>query len=95
MGRLAPDHKTIADFRKDNGTTIRKVRARFVALTIGPAIGMPGRMTSNSSQNTTSHANIGLSPIPMMHAHTLGARFEAPEARGCLSRRRRSRGGGQ
>src|SRR5438045_7685963 len=32
LGRLAPDHKTIADFRKDNGTAIRKVCARFIAL---------------------------------------------------------------
>ena len=31
-GRLAPDHKTIADFRKDNGRPIRQVCARFVAL---------------------------------------------------------------
>jgi len=31
-GRLAPDHKTIADFRKDNGPAIGKVCARFVAL---------------------------------------------------------------
>src|SRR5262249_40918026 len=31
-GRLAPDHKTIADFRKDSGSAIRKVCARFVAL---------------------------------------------------------------
>jgi len=31
-GRLAPDHKTIADFRKDNGAAIRKVCAQFVAL---------------------------------------------------------------
>jgi transposase len=31
-GRLVPDHRTIADFRKDNGTAIRKVRARFVTL---------------------------------------------------------------
>ena len=31
-GRLVPDHKTIADFRKDNGTAIRKVCARFVGL---------------------------------------------------------------
>ena len=31
-GRLVPDHKTIADFRKDNGKAIRKVCARFVAL---------------------------------------------------------------
>ena len=30
--RLAPDHKTIADFRKDNGGAIRKVCAHFVAL---------------------------------------------------------------
>jgi transposase len=32
VGRRVPDHKTIADFRKDNGTAIRKVCARFVAL---------------------------------------------------------------
>jgi transposase len=31
-GRLVPDHKTIADFRKDSGPAIRKVCARFVAL---------------------------------------------------------------
>ena len=31
-GRLVPDHKTIADFRKDNGVAIRKVCAQFVAL---------------------------------------------------------------
>jgi transposase len=30
--RLVPDHKTIADFRKDNGPAIRKVCARFVEL---------------------------------------------------------------
>src|ERR1019366_8481240 len=28
-GRLVPDHKTIADFRKDNGPAIKKVCARF------------------------------------------------------------------
>lgn len=31
-GRLVPDHKTIADFRKDNGPAIRKVCSTFVAL---------------------------------------------------------------
>src|SRR3954469_17146120 len=31
-GRLVPDHKTIADFRKDNGSAIRQVCTRFVAL---------------------------------------------------------------
>src|SRR5690349_21946273 len=32
LGRLAPDHKTIADFRKHNGAALRKVCARFVEL---------------------------------------------------------------
>src|SRR5262249_1903032 len=32
IGRLAPDHKTIADFRKDNGPAIRKACAKFIAL---------------------------------------------------------------
>ena len=31
-GRLAPDFKTIADFRKDNGTAIRLVCRQFVIL---------------------------------------------------------------
>jgi len=31
-GRLVRDHKTIADFRKDNGPAIRKVCSRFVVL---------------------------------------------------------------
>src|SRR3984893_7363219 len=31
-GRLAPDHKTIADFRKDNGPAIKQVCAQFVEL---------------------------------------------------------------
>jgi hypothetical protein len=34
-GRLAPDHKTIADFRKDNGAAIRKVCSQFVSLCRG------------------------------------------------------------
>src|SRR5689334_14845916 len=32
MWLLVPDHKTIADFRKDNGGAIKKVCARFVEL---------------------------------------------------------------
>jgi transposase len=31
-GRLVPDHKTIADFRKDNGPAIRQVCSRFIEL---------------------------------------------------------------
>ena len=32
LGRLIPDHKTIADFRKDKGAALRQVCARFVEL---------------------------------------------------------------
>ena len=32
LGRLVSDHKTIADFRKDNGVALRQVCARFVEL---------------------------------------------------------------
>ncbi|MBV8935906.1 MAG: transposase, partial [Alphaproteobacteria bacterium] len=32
LERLVPDHKTVSDFRKDNGGAIRKVCARFVEL---------------------------------------------------------------
>jgi transposase len=32
LSPLAPDHKTIADFRKDNGQALRKVCARFIEL---------------------------------------------------------------
>src|SRR6266566_4686828 len=38
-GRLVPNHKTIADFRKDNGRAIRQVCARFVALGDPVAVG--------------------------------------------------------
>jgi len=32
VGRLTPDHKTIADFRRDNGAAIKRVCSRFVLL---------------------------------------------------------------
>ena len=32
LGRLAPDFKTIADFRKDNGAAIKKACAQFIEL---------------------------------------------------------------
>jgi transposase len=35
LGRLVPDDKTIADFRKDNGSAIRKVCAQFIVLCRG------------------------------------------------------------
>jgi transposase len=32
MGQLVPDHKTIGDFRKDNGAAICTACARFIML---------------------------------------------------------------
>jgi transposase len=32
LGRLAPDHKSIADYRRDNGLALRKVCAREMGL---------------------------------------------------------------
>src|SRR5579862_7466392 len=61
-GRLVPDHKTIADFRKDNGTATRKVCARFIALcrTIGllthPSVAIDGskfKAVNNRDRNFT------------------------------------------
>jgi hypothetical protein len=42
-GRLVRDHKTIADFRKDNGGAIRKVCARFILLC--RAVGLFGEVS--------------------------------------------------
>jgi hypothetical protein len=62
-GRLAPDHKTIADFRKDNGVAIRKVCAQLVALcrrmgllqTASVAIdGSKFKAVNNRDRNVTS-----------------------------------------
>jgi transposase len=63
LGRLVPDHKTIADFRKDNGSAIRKVCARFVELCrrIGllsqPSVALDGskfKAVNNRDKNFTS-----------------------------------------
>jgi transposase len=48
-GRLAPDFKTIADFRKDNGAAIRSACRQFVALCRGLKI-----FTRRSSQSTAA-----------------------------------------
>ena len=38
LGRLIPDHKTIADFRKNNGGALRKVCARFHDKNVGQVL---------------------------------------------------------
>ncbi len=63
-GRLAPDFKTIADFRRDNGAAIRKVCAQFVALcrrmnlfteAIVAIDGSKFKAVNNRDKNFTAH----------------------------------------
>ena len=63
-GRLAPDFKTIADFRRDNGTAIRKVCREFVELSrqiglFGEAVvaidGSKFKAVNNRDRNFTPH----------------------------------------
>jgi len=63
-GRLAPDFKTIADFRRDNGTAIRKVCREFVELSrqiglFGEAVvaidGSKFKAVNNRDKNFTPH----------------------------------------
>ena len=41
LGPFAPDHKNIADFRKDNGLALRKVCARFVDAEVSRVLTFP------------------------------------------------------
>jgi transposase len=63
-GRLTPDFKTIADFRKDNGEAIRRVCRRFVELSrqlglLGGAVvaidGSKFKAVNNRDKNFTPH----------------------------------------
>jgi len=63
-GRLAPDFKTIADFRRDNGAAIRKVCAQFVELCRGIGLfsqalvvidGGKFKAVNNRDKNFTPH----------------------------------------
>ena len=63
-GRLAPDFKTIADFRRDNGTAIRRVCREFVELSrqiglFGEAVvaidGSKFKAVNNRDKNFTPH----------------------------------------
>jgi transposase len=51
-GRLVPDHKTIADFRKDNGPAIKKVCAPKRSLIACPT-GVPVRMDARLLRNVS------------------------------------------
>ena len=63
-GRLAPDFKTLADFRRDNGLAIQKVCARFVQLCRDVGLfsqaliaidGSKFKAVNNRDRNFTSH----------------------------------------
>jgi transposase len=63
-GRLAPDFKTVADFRRDNGTAIRRVCREFVELSrqiglFGEAVvavdGSKFKAVNNRDKNFTPH----------------------------------------
>jgi transposase len=63
-GRLAPDFKTIADFRRDNGPAIRTVCAQFVELCRGIGLftqalvvidGSKFKAVNNRDKNFTPH----------------------------------------
>src|SRR3989449_7734292 len=57
-GRLVPDHKTIADFRKDNGSAIKKVCEQFVAL-CRQMLAAPGQQISFTDPDSRSMATSG------------------------------------
>src|SRR3954470_8763142 len=52
LGRLVPDDKTIADFRKDNGSAIRKVCAQFVALCAATWVCSPKRASPSTGASS-------------------------------------------
>lgn len=63
-GRLAPDFKTIANFRRDNGAAIRAVCAQFVRLCRGMGLfsgaivavdGSKFKAVNNRDRNFTAH----------------------------------------
>ena len=58
LQRLAPDYKTIADFRKDNGPAIKKVCAQFIELCRKIGFAREGqrrhRRLANSRRSTTA-----------------------------------------
>lgn len=72
-GKLVPDHKTIADFRRDDDPGIRKVCAHFVELcrrigTLkGTCVAVEGskfKTVNNRDKNSTKGKMPAASPIP-------------------------------
>ena len=70
LGRLAPDHKTIADFRRDNGPALKQVCARFVdlcrpmGLLSTASVAIDGSSSRLSTTATEFHQGQGRTPSP-------------------------------
>ncbi|WP_342741115.1 hypothetical protein [Bradyrhizobium sp. B117] len=88
LGRLAPDHKTIADFRKDNGLALRNVCARFVelcremgllatAIRSGSASWMPIARPSWLSRKSLKVSEISWPSAPMRRSSSRATSSEA------------------
>ena len=67
-GRLVPDHKTIADFRKDNGAAIRQVCAQFIALCRAD-----GSADASQRRDRRQQVQGGEQPRQELHARQDGA----------------------
>jgi TolA-binding protein len=63
-GRLMPDFKTIADFRKDNGEAIRKVCREFVCCAAALNCLAKRALRSTAASSRASTRGIGTSPKP-------------------------------
>jgi transposase len=82
-GRLVPDHKTITDFRKDNGLAIRRVCSQFVALCRQLVIG-PHRVVHPDVCNLSSRRTI----MPRKRDKQSGNRSHQPVVRTSQKRHR-------
>jgi len=67
-GRLMPDFKTIADFRKENGEAIRRVCREFVVLCRRLESSAKRALRSMAASSRPSTRGIGTSPRPRCSA---------------------------
>ena len=63
-GRLMPDFKTIANFRKDNGKAIRGVCRQFVVLCQQLGLFSEASLPSTAASSRRSTIVTGISPAP-------------------------------
>jgi len=79
LGRLVPDHKTIADFRKDNGPALGKVCARFVELCRTMGLLATASVAIDGSKFNASPDAIGQAAGNAVGSRLRGALSDAPE----------------